>query len=704
MRHDFLGPWRCRAGLLTYSQPLFAMLCLLGIVGWMAEVAQASVRTWSVPEGEAVSEEWNVAIDGQPVDVYTARTADPPFDKDFDHGGSYGFVSFDRDAEVVVTIRSASDRLRAAVEKSELRIRPESLGVEPKLLADGAIELRIPAPMDAESQCIQISVEPQNRRHPLLIFANPPETNIPDPNDPKVHWFGPGIHRPDGGKIELKDGETLYLEAGAVVQAGVVASGANIRIAGRGILCGNSWEWRKGPTAHQISINQAQHVQVDGIVVRGASHWTIVPVNCDDVSVHNVKLCGGRVQNDDGINPCNSRHVTISDCFLRTDDDCVAIKGLNRDWGNCEDITVERCTLWCDRARITLLGHESRADYMRRIIFRNCDVLHFQMPVFLLEPGEEMRLEEFLAENIRIEADPSEQHRWFAIARPTVNMYMQNQVPGHVRDITFRDITVTGVPSSCGMFFEGMDEQHRATDIVCENITIFGKQIQPGELNPESTLIRNGNLSQNVSVEWKTPDVEGFRTIFDGQTLRGWHGDPGYQAVPEQNGEPGKILLTKGTHGHFYTDAIYGNCVFKLEYRVMPGGNSGVALRSPSTQEEQPAYVAMEVQVLDDDAEKHATIETWQHNGSLYGIQPAKTGFHHPAGQWNEYEITVDRYHLSVKLNGYLITEADLDAMGFVRLLDQPGETLRRLLGHLGFTGHGDENIEYRNLRVKILP
>ena len=135
----------------------------------------------------------------------------------------------------------------------------------------------------------------------------------------------------------------------------------------------------------------------------------------------------------------------------------------------------------------------------------------------------------------------------------------------------------------------------------------------------------------------------------------------------------------------------------------MPGGNSGIALRSPSTQEEQPAYVAMEIQVLDDDAEKHATIETWQHNGSLYGIQPAKTGFHHPAGQWNEYEITMDGYHISVKLNGETITDTDLEAIGFKRLIDQPGETLRRFVGHLGFTGHGDENIEYRNLRVKTL-
>ena len=676
-----------------------ALFFVLGMVS----ITSAAVRTWSVPEGESPSPQWSVAINGESVDVFTARTADPPFDKDFDHGGTYGFVSFDRDEAVTLTVRCTEDRLRTAVEKGELRIRPIALGIEPRLQDDGSLEFQLPAPSDVGSSSIQISIEPGNRREPLLIFANPPETDIPDRNDPKVHWFAPGIHRPQGDKITLTDGETLYLEAGAILQAGVEAHGENIRIAGRGILCGNTWEWRKGPTAHQISLRDCRNVRVEGIVIRGASHWTLVPVHCDDIWIENVKICGGRVQNDDGINPCNSRHVTITDCFIRSDDDCVAIKGLDRQLGNCEDITVQRCVLWCDRARITLLGHESRADYMRRIIFRDCDVVHFQMPVFLLEPGEEMRLEEFLAENIRIEADPCDHHRWFVTARPTVNMYMHDQVPGHLRDLTFRNITVSGIESSCGMFFEGMDETHQTEDVVCENVTIFDQNVLAEMMTPESTLIRNGNFSQNVTTEWKETDADGFRSIFDGQTLSGWHGDPGYQVVPGENDEPGVILLTKGTHGHFYTNALYGDCVLKLEFRVMPGGNSGIALRSPSTQEEQPAYVAMEIQVLDDDAEKHATIETWQHNGSLYGIQPAKTGFHRPAGQWNEYEITMDGYHISVKLNGELITDTDLESIGFQRLIDQPGDTLRRLLGHLGFTGHGDEHIEYRNLRVKTL-
>jgi hypothetical protein len=59
---------------------------------------------------------------------------------------------------------------------------------------------------------------------------------------------------------------------------------------------------------------------------------------------------------------------------------------------NVQGIVVENSILWCDRARIFLLGHESRAAFMRQVTFRNLDILHFSMTPFLLEPGEDMRL------------------------------------------------------------------------------------------------------------------------------------------------------------------------------------------------------------------------------------------------------------------------------------------------------------------------
>ncbi len=143
-------------------------------------------------------------------------------------------------------------------------------------------------------------------------------------------------------------------------------------------------------------------------------------MHSQNVTVRNVKLCNSRVQNDDGINPCNSQDVLITDCFIRSDDDCIAMKGVNfgRGSNDVQRITVENSTLWCDRARIFLLGHESRAEYMRDLTLKNLDIVHFTMTVFLFEPGEDMRMEGIHVKDVRING---EGQRSFIRLKPVVN-------------------------------------------------------------------------------------------------------------------------------------------------------------------------------------------------------------------------------------------------------------------------------------------
>jgi len=92
--------------------------------------------------------------------------------------------------------------------------------------------------LNLEKPCI-LSFEPEGKRHPLLIFANPIEADIPQRNDPNIIYYGPGIHKPAGSVINLKSNQTLYLAGGAVVQAGInVLDSENVTIRGRGILDG----------------------------------------------------------------------------------------------------------------------------------------------------------------------------------------------------------------------------------------------------------------------------------------------------------------------------------------------------------------------------------------------------------------------------------------------------------------------------------
>lgn len=460
--------------------PVVSVILALALLVGGAGRLSAEVVTYPAPEGEPLSTDFEVLADGQSVDVYAARTLDPPFaGKRWDYGGPYSFANFDMAGQVTVQIKSKRS-LRGTV------IRPVSSGIVAEFADDHTLTIRLDRPR-------KLSIEPDGRKGPLLLFANPMEENRPAPDAEGVIYFGPGVHKPS--KIEIGAGQTLYLAGGAVVKGGIIAEGDNIKICGRGILDGSDWEWRKGPTPTVVAIH-GENVEVSGITIRGASHWTIVPRHSRHVTVRNVKLCNSRVQNDDGINPCNSQDVLITDCFIRSDDDCVAMKGLNYVDGannNVERITVENCVLWCDRARIFLLGHESRAGYMRKITLRNLDIIHFTMTPFLFEPGEDMRLENVTIENVRISG---EGQREFIRLRPVVNQYMRKQVPGFVANVRFENVALTGQSGEYLVQLIGADKEHNVKDVALRGVTILG---QP--LTADSKNVQLGEFVEGVNFE-----------------------------------------------------------------------------------------------------------------------------------------------------------------------------------------------------------
>jgi hypothetical protein len=442
---------------------------------WQAGAAAPKVVVVAAPAGELHSGEYDVSVLGQHVDVYIARVLDPPFANwGRDYGGPYSFANFDMAGKVSVRIAS----------KRSLRdtdVRPASAVANIIHVDDHTLVLTLKEPR-------QFSVEPDGKNRPLLLFANPLEKNLPKADAPGVVYFGPGIHKP--GRITLTNNQTLYLAGGAVVKGAVVAEGNNIRITGRGILDGSDWEWQKGP-ADFVMLLRGTNIEVSGITIRGAFSWTIVPKDSCGVTIRNVKLCGARVQNDDGIDVCNSQDVLITDCFLRTDDDCVALKGLSRDNTNVERVRVENCVLWCDRARVFLLGHESRATFMRQVTLRNLDIIHFCMTTFLFEPGEDMRLEDINIADVRVHGEGQKE---LIRLKPTVNQYMVRQIPGFVRNVHFRNLSVLGEPGDYLVQLEGASAEHSTRDVTFEHVVVLGKQ-----LAKDSSRLQIGSNVENVS-------------------------------------------------------------------------------------------------------------------------------------------------------------------------------------------------------------
>jgi hypothetical protein len=187
----------------------------------------------------------------------------------------------------------------------------------------------------------------------------------------------------------------------------------------------------------------------------------------------------------------------------------------------------------------------------------------------------------------------------------------------------------------------------------------------------------------------------GFEPIFNGHDLTGWTG-----AVDAHEVVDGAIVCRPGRKGTLFTAKDYGDFVARLEFRLPPGGNNGLAIRYDG--KGQPHLDGIELQVLDSDHEKYLNIDPRQHHGSAYGLVPAARGYLRPAGEWNFQEVTVRGSRYRVELNGFTILDADLATAteskdGPV----PPGATRTR--GHFGFAAHGDP-VAFRNVKIRELP
>jgi len=216
---------------------------------------------------------------------------------------------------------------------------------------------------------------------------------------------------------------------------------------------------------------------------------------------------------------------------------------------------------------------------------------------------------------------------------------------------------------------------------------------QTGELSPASSLIQ----FRNISIRKLGEDEEGFVSLFNGRDMTGWTGDTkGYSAVN------GRIVLDpKHSSGNLFTVNEYGDFILRFDFRLTPGTNNGLAIRSPLTG--RPAYDGMEIQILDHKAPKYKDLLPYQFHGSIYGVVPAKHDYLKPIGEWNSEEVIARGPNIKVILNGTTIVDADIEKASTPKTIDgkdHPG--LKRKKGHIGFCGHGDP-VEFCNLRIKAL-
>jgi len=517
---------------------LLGSFVLIGI-GWgfgMPAVGQdgnkaqgKEVKTWQAPAGEKLFEDYTLRVGGRSVPVYACRVSAMPFNqvwpgyqRPLDQTELAGFAYWEMSGRTTVEIVTRQPF-------KSLAIRPISRNIQPKVNGQ-RITFQISSPG-------QFTVELDGTHHALHLFADPEEAEVPRRDDPKVLYYGPGVHHP--GKIQLKSGQTLYVASGAVVYTAISGRGVSgVRIMGRGII--DTSEYAREEGGGSIHLSDCSDVKIQGVVLRDPDEWTISMFGCRNVEVSHVKLVGLWRYNSDGIDVCNSQDVTIRDSFVRSFDDSIVIKGIKwkeEDYSEraTRNIHVNNMVIWCDWGRALEIGAETRTPEIAGVVFRDIDVIHNSFIAMDIQHGDRAAVHDIHFKDVRVEVDdfnplPRIQKQRIEAYNPSPDApvdvcsgcapraatspyfpdlfviiirgtgYSADQVRGTVRDVTYKDISVIGRTMLSSSFI-GYDTAHDVQGVKIENLRFQGRplaseseaRIQVGKFVKDVRIVQVGN-------------------------------------------------------------------------------------------------------------------------------------------------------------------------------------------------------------------
>ena len=384
---------------------------------------------------------------------------------------------FDFDGEVKLDIEMPG--LGKPIESAA--VLPASYGIEPTV-EDGHVSFTVTEPGQ------YTVIYNNNVNKATHIFANPIETDVPDPDDPNVLYIGPGEWTMDA--IALTDGQTLYLSGGAVLHSIVSVSGAqNVRICGRGMIDGSdyaAWNQAGSYARVPIDLNHAKDVDVEGILLVNSNCWNFNSFSSVRVNIDNVKIISGR-QNGDGFTFQSCRDHVVTNSFARTWDDSLVIKNYS---GSTKGITFRNMQVWTDLAQSMEIGYETDKGVtldpeISDVLFENITVLYnFHKPVISIHNSDDAFVHDVTYRNIVVEnafmqGDNGNNKELIEMSLAKSSWTTVRDEYGTIDNILIDGLTVVNtadgkVPASR---FAGQSEQYRITNVKLKNVTILGERV-----------------------------------------------------------------------------------------------------------------------------------------------------------------------------------------------------------------------------------
>lgn len=478
------------------------------------------------PASEALYTRISVSVNGTPVKTPAARVSAMPYNTpwpgmqrplDQTELAPVLFISADEAVTVTVTYETPP---------AEVLVRPLSKGIAAQVQGSTAtLTLTTPG---------TYTVEADGFHEALHIFFDPvTDFEAYAKGAGTVLRYGAGVH--EIGRVELFSDTTVIIDRDAVIYGSFIALDAeNITVCGYGVIDGSREErvsgdnllplnyYGKIPTEREaffsylkeirvldgiLRFYRCKNIRVEGVTLRDASTFALIPANCDGVVIDNIKTIGMWRYNADGIDLFNCRNTVIRNCFLRDFDDCIVLKGIaGWDEWDMENILVENCVTWCDWGRNLEIGAETNAPAYHDILFRNCDCIHGSTVFCDIQHHNRAEIYGVTFEDIRCEYTkyqlpdtlqtdmtapftPATPARYpFLLAAPIFRsgLFAKDGLNGCIHDITFRNIRILtdadDLPKPA-VWIVGVDEAHNVKDMTMDGIYRDGKRLAKDEMD-----------------------------------------------------------------------------------------------------------------------------------------------------------------------------------------------------------------------------
>ena len=471
---------------------------------------------------------YKIKINGKDITAHQARVSAVPFNRRWP-GHQRGLEQSEIIDFLLLTLEEPMNFEIETEEKFEdVVIRPKSLGITSDVSEDSIIRFTLNKPA-------YFTVEPYGRNNALHIFADSPKEYDISKDDENVIYFGKGEH--DAGMINLKSNQTLFIDEGAVVYACVRAIDAeNIKILGKGILDNsknkaqilfeaneenNMFAVNNAVRLHTIQLEYCTDIEIEGITIRDSLVYNIRPIGCENLDIQNVKIIGCWRYNSDGIDMHNCVNVNIDNCFIRTFDDSICVKGFDcyyegdvekavheamyrngKSYDIFKNIRIKNCVIWNDWGKCLEIGAETRAEEICDVTFEDCDIVHVTNLILDCLNVDYADVHDVTFKNINIELDdiiPEPALQCFDdqtyenknsdfvpdIIKVEVSYHPEYSAGGERRgknrDILFDNIRVYGrhLPK---FSIDGYDEEHLSSNITISNFYVNDKLVSEYEL------------------------------------------------------------------------------------------------------------------------------------------------------------------------------------------------------------------------------